>query len=315
MKNRFFRLWPFSGVTFSTFLSSNLLVISAALLAMVFFSSQAVFVFADSAEEAWSAIPWTEGPAVGEMGPWAQIQVPENYLFTGPEGTQKVLELTENPPDPETVGVLIPTGETENWMVFFDYSDSGHVKDDERDSIDGDALLESLKTGTEAGNEERRANGWDSLHVTDWIVPPGYEPSTNRLAWGVRMRQGAGDNVANYDVRVLGRTGVMSVTLTCSPDQVKPLIPVLQELLNGFDFKAGQKYAEWRSGDKMAAYGLTGLIVGGAAVGAAKLGFFAKFFAVIAKFAKVVILALLAFIGAIWKLFTGKKTDEQIETG
>ena len=296
--------------------SFNLLVNSTILVAVGFFSFQSGLVFAGSEEDAWLAIPWTQGPAVGEMGPWAQIEVPENFMFTGPEGAPKVLELTQNPPDPDTVGVLVPTGETADWLVFFDYSDSGHVKDDERDSIDANALLESLKAGTEAGNKERRARGWDSIYVTDWVVPPGYEPSTNRLAWGVRMREDSGDNFANYDVRVLGRTGVVSVTLACSPDQVQTLIPILQKLLNGFEFKAGQKYAEWRSGDKMAAYGLTGLVLGGAAVGAAKLGLFKTFFMFLAKFAKVVVLGFLAFLAGIWKLLTGKtQNDEEAKTG
>jgi uncharacterized membrane-anchored protein len=42
--------------------------------------------------------------------------------------------------------------------------------------------------------------------------------------------------------------------------------------LNGFDFVAGEKYAEFKSGDKIAEYGLAALVVGGAAAAAAKSG-------------------------------------------
>lgn len=292
------------------FLNQRRLVRFVGALLVTAFAVPSLPVCAEADQAAFEAIPWKQGPARGEMSQWAHIDVPEGFLFTGPEGTPQFLELTENPPDPDTVGVLLPTGETANWVVYFTYDDSGHVKDDDRDTIDADALLASLKAGTESGNEVRRARGWDSIHVVDWVVPPGYEASTNRLAWGTRLRSDSGTVSANYDVRILGRTGVMSVTLACQPDQVQALIPKLQELLNGFEFKAGQRYAEWRSGDKLAAYGLTGLIVGGAAVGATKLGLFAKLFAALAKAGKLIVVAVLALIGGIWKFLSGGRNKE-----
>ena len=68
---------------------------------------------------------------------------------------------------------------------------------------------------------------------------------------------------------------------------------------------AGSKYSEWRSGDKVAQYGLTGLITGGLVVGAAKLGILSKLGVVIAKFAKVIIVGILALGAAIAKFFKG----------
>lgn len=266
--------------------------------------------FGDAKEDAFLAIPWKQGPTVGEMGPHAQITVPDGFLFTGPEGTPQFLELTENPPDPTTVGVLYPMGDSEGWVVYFDYDDSGHVKDDDRDTIDADALLQQFKAGNAAANEERRRRGWEGLTVVDWVVAPGYEPSTNRLAWGIKMRTDGGDLLANYDVRLLGRTGVMSATLVCPPGQVQSLIPRLQELLNGFEFKEGHRYAEWRSGEKVAAYGLTGLIAGGAAVAAAKAGLFAKLAAMFAKAGKVIAIAVIAIAGGLWRLVFGRKGAE-----
>lgn len=262
---------------------------------------------ADENADGFQQIPWTQGPAVGDMGPYAQVQVPDGFLFTGPEGTPRFLELTENPPNPRTVGVLLPVGESEDFIVFFDYDDSGHVKDDDRSAIDADSLLTRLKAANEAGNVERRRRGWEGLHVQDWVVPPGYEPSTKRLAWGLRLRTDGGGIVANYDVRVLGRTGVMSVTLACAPEQVQSLIPRLQELLAGFEFKAGHRYAEWRSGDKLASYGLTGLIAGGAVVAAAKAGWLAKLAAVFAKAGKAIVVGIIAVLGGAWRMLFGGK--------
>lgn len=262
---------------------------------------------ADGAEDAFKQIPWTAGPGVGSMGAYAEIKIPENFLFTGPEGTQQFLKLTENPPNPKTVGVLFPTEEGADFIVFFSYEDSGHVKDDDSGSIDASSLLSGIKAANDAGNEERRRQGWEGIQVTDWVVPPGYEAATHRLAWGVRARTDGGQPLANYDVRVLGRTGVMSVTLACPPEQVQTLIPRLQELLGGFEFKAGHRYSEWRSGDKLAAYGLTGLIAGGSVVAAAKAGWLAKLVALFAKGGKAIVVGVIAVLGGLWRLLSGRK--------
>ena len=51
-------------------------------------------------------------------------------------------------------------------------------------------------------------------------------------------------------------------------------LPTFKELMAGYSFQSGNSYAEFRPGDKVAKYGLAALVVGGAAVGAAKLGLF-----------------------------------------
>ena len=55
--------------------------------------------------------------------------------------------------------------------------------------------------------------------------------------------------------------------------------------------------------DKIAAYGLTGLITGAAAVGAAKTGLLAKLGLVIAKAGKAIVIGILALAAGLWKLF------------
>ena len=261
------------------------------------------------AETAFASIPWKEGPCNGDLGGYAEIRVPEGFLFTGPDGAPKYLELSENPPNPTTVGVLFPTSDDDQWVVYFNYRDIGHVPDDDHKTIDAAAILASLKAGTEASNSERRIRGWNELHVTDWIIPPGYETDTRRLAWGVGLKTDGGSDEANYDVRLLGRTGVMSVTLVCSPDSVRNLVPKLQTILAGFNYNSGHKYGEWRSGDKMAAYGLTGLITGGAAVAAAKSGLLAKIGIAIAKMGKAIFIGILAICAGIWQMIFGKKSS------
>lgn len=272
--------------------------------AVVLLAAAAASASAQEAANPLAAIPWVAGPEVGHLGIHAQIRIPEGFVFTGPTGTPRFLELTHNLPNPQTVGVLLPTADDAGYVVFFDYDDCGHVSDEDRDSINADALLAQMQANNAAANEERRTRGWSVMQVDGWVVPPGYESATNRLAWGLRLRSDAGESTANYDVRVLGRTGVMSVTLVCDPERVETLVPRLQSLLADFEFKAGHRYAEWRTGDKLASYGLTGLIVGGGAVAAAKAGWLAKLAVLFAKGGKALIVVVIAVLGGLWRLIS-----------
>jgi uncharacterized membrane-anchored protein len=68
-------------------------------------------------------------------------------------------------------------------------------------------------------------------------------------------------------------------------------------VLAGYSFNEGERYAEYRSGDKVAEYGLSALIIGGAAAAAAKSGAFKG----LAKFIGIGVIALFASIGGFFK--------------
>lgn len=263
-------------------------------------------VRADEASDLLESIPWVEGPGLGELGNYGQIKVPEGFVFTGPGGTAQFLELTHNLPDPTTMGILMPATDEESWVVYFNYRDSGHVRDDEKDEINSTELMKAMRQNEILANQERRNRGWGTLEIVNWAVRPGYEEATNRLAWALLMQDSDGNRVVNYDVRLLGRTGVMSATLVCGPDEVQSLVPRLQNLLQDYEFKAGYRYGEWREGDKTATYGLTGLIVGGAAVVAAKSGWLSKLAVMFAKAGKAIFIAVVAGIAGLWRLITGR---------
>jgi uncharacterized membrane-anchored protein len=95
----------------------------------------------------------------------------------------------------------------------------------------------------------------------------------------------------------------MEVVLICEPEQLQETLPTFRNLLAGYNFQTGQKYAEYRSGDKVAKYGLAALVVGGAAVAGAKLGLFAWLAVLLKKAWKLVILAVAAVAAVIKKVF------------
>ncbi|MDR6472213.1 putative membrane-anchored protein [Paraburkholderia graminis] len=188
----------------------------------------------------------------------------------------------------------------QRWFSVIRYEDTGHVSDDEK--IDPAAILEQLKQGTERSNEERRKRGWPELHLIGWQVEPHYEPDTKRLSWAA-VSESEGERVVNYTTKVLSRTGVATVTLVTDPASLDQSIVELKGKLDSFSFNPDQKYAEFRSGDKIAEYGLTGLIVGGAAAAAVKTGAWKWLLGILAASWKLVAAGVLALLASLKSLF------------
>jgi uncharacterized membrane-anchored protein len=260
-------------------------------------------------------IPFQDGPVVGKLGNIAEIRIPAGYQFTDKAGTLKLLELTHNPASGSEVGAIVPAvqGDEGVWFAIFEFDEVGYVKDDEKGKLDADAIFESLRSGTEQSNEVRKKRGWKPFHLTGWTKPPYYDEKTHNLTWSVRGRvEGGEKDSINYSTRILGRRGTMNVDLVLAllPEQVAKVVPEFENLLNGFSFTTGQKYSEFRSGDKIAAYGLTALVAGTAGALALKSGLLAKFWKLIVVGLAAIAGVIKKFFGYIKGLFSGKKENE-----
>jgi len=237
------------------------------------------------------ALAWQRGPTEGRIGGTASIKVANGQAFLDGQNTRRFLELNGNPPRDNHYTLV---SQDPNWFAVFHFEDRGYVKDDEK--LDPDAILKSLKDSDERGNAERKRLGMASLYTDGWHVPPHYDPATRRLEWGVRLRGDTGPPVVNYTVRILGRRGVMSATLVSDPQSLDKDIVAFKTALGNFGFVPGERYSEFRSGDKVAKYGLAALVLGGAAVVATKTGF-------LKVFGKLILVAVVALGGAMAAFF------------
>jgi uncharacterized membrane-anchored protein len=244
-------------------------------------------------------VKWIMGPGKGDLGN-AVVEVPAGFAFTGRDGTKAFLEATENPVGTTERGTLWripPQGSTNSWFVIFEYEDSGHVKDDDKDDIDADALLESLQEGTEASNEERRQRGWSTIKVTGWHVKPQYDEASHNVEWATKAVDEQTNSMSiNHNVRILGRTGVTSAVLVAGEEELATATPEFKKTLSGFAYNAGDRYGDYKQGDKLAAYGIAGLVLGGAVAVAAKSG-------LLGKLIKPIILGIAAIGAGIAKMF------------
>ena len=255
----------------------------------------------------WDNIKWQQGPSVGNLGTAANIQVPAGYIFAGANDTRVVLDIGQNPTSGKELGLIAPA--RFDWFVIFEFDDVGYVRDDEKHSLDADAMMDSIKSGTERANEERKRRGWPVMTVVGWEQKPMYNETTHNLEWAIKG-ESEGHVSTNYNTRLLGRAGVMRVTLVTDASALAPVLPKFKEVLGSFDFNQGQKYAEFRQGDKIAEYGLSALVVGGAAAVAAKAGLFNGLLKMVAAFWKLIVVGFIALAGFARKLFSRKKTPQ-----
>jgi uncharacterized membrane-anchored protein len=231
------------------------------------------------------ALNWLVGPRDVPLSGNATLSLPEGYVYLDAANTAKFEELNQNLSSGKEV-MIAP--KTLGWTAYLIFESEGYVKDNEK--IDADAILKTLQQGTEEANQERRRRGWEELHLAGWNLPPAYNTTTKRLEWATLLRARNGE-ATNFVTKILGRKGYTTVVLVTSPDNTTAAVADVDTVLRGYRFNGGDTYADWRPGDKVAEYGLTGLIVGGAVAAAVKTGLLKGLW----KF-------LVAGIAAFWKL-------------
>lgn len=237
----------------------------------------------------------------------AALDVPETFRYLPPDQAERLLvEAWGNPPGTKTLGMLFPADVSplaaEGWGVVITYQDDGHVDDSDAASIDYDAMLKQMKEDSEAGNRERVKQGYEPATLVGWAAPPRYEAASHKLYWARELSfQSADEHTLNYDVRVLGREGVLSFNAVSGMSKLPDIASRMKEVMSFADFKPGKRYADYKEGtDRTAAYGIGALVAGKLA---AKAGLFKIIFAALLAGKKFVLLALAGVVGVLVKLF------------
>jgi uncharacterized membrane-anchored protein len=247
-----------------------------------------------------SQLAWQFGPTQASIGDKATINIPEGFAFLGAADTKKFMEMNQNIAS-DSEYVIAPT--SLGWFAVFEFNPTGYVKDNE--TIDANQVLESVKDGTAAGNEERKKHGWSTMSITGWRFQPQYDSQTKLLEWSFMAKDDATNSpIVNYNTRLLGRTGVMQVLLVADPGVIDTAVGTLKTVLTGYTFVPGEKYSEFKQGDRVAEFGLAALIAGGAAAVAAKKGFFAViagFLAAAWKFIALLVVGAFTWLKSLFK--------------
>jgi uncharacterized membrane-anchored protein len=239
----------------------------------------------------------------------AALDLNAEFRFLDAADAQKVLsQLWGNPPGDEVLGMLVPVAAPlsdpkKSWAVVITYKNEGYVSDKDAAGIDYDAMLKEMQEGTAAANAERKRRGYPEVELVGWATKPHYEASTNKLYWAKELQfDGGPEHALNYDIRVLGRGGYLSLNAVAGMSQLHQIETEMQKVLALTEFDPGQRYTDFNaSTDKVAAYGIAALVAGAIA---AKAGLFAKLFVLLLAFKKFVIAGFIALVAIVRKFFT-----------
>ena len=232
-----------------------------------------------------------------------ELTVPSGFRYLDSAQSRRVLQRVWNNPNGECLGMLFPANRgplsDDSWAYVIEYEPMGHVKDDDADDIDYNDLLEEMQKDTEEVNAEREAAGYAPVHLLGWAANPYYDKDKHALHWAKTLRCGSdsAETTLNYNVRLLGRKGVLVLNAVGEPGQLPQIKASIPGLLGNVTFTKGQQYADFDSSlDEVAAYGIGGLVAGKVL---AKVGLFA----VILKFWKLGLLALAGAWAGIKRFF------------
>ncbi|HMG91642.1 MAG TPA: DUF2167 domain-containing protein [Chryseolinea sp.] len=234
------------------------------------------------------------------------LTVPQGFRYLDSDQTRYILhDLWGNPGGEGTMGMLVPANipitSMESWAFIITYEEMGYVKDDDADDIDYDEMLEELQSETSAENEQRTKEGYEPISIIGWATTPFYDKDKKILHWAKEIKFGdSEDNTLNYNVRVLGRKGVLVLNAVASMSALEEVKENINPVLTAFAYSEGNQYDDFDPEvDEVAAWTIGGLVAG-------KVLAKAGILALILKNIKLIGLAIVGLGGAIWKWFKGK---------
>src|SRR4051812_27902927 len=179
----------------------------------------------------------------------ARLNLGSAYYYLPADEAKRVLsEAWGNPPDAVdgVLGMVFPAGKTfrdPTWGAVIQYEDTGHVSDKDAATQDYDSVLTDMKSGEEEANKAAQEHGYSQSHLVGWAQAPTYDKRTRTLIWArdIKFDNAEGETL-NYDVRTLGRTGVLSLNMVDSMDNLGVVRDAAKGLGGTVQFGPGASY-------------------------------------------------------------------------
>lgn len=259
-------------------------------------------LFIDSLE---ASLHYQEGEIKLDNG-IGTLQTPAGFRYLDSKQSAYVLQdLWGNPDGSGTLGMIVPknTGllADNSWAFIITYDEMGYVKDDDADDINYDDLMSEMQGDTKQENEERTKGGFEPIELVGWASKPFYDKDKKVLHWAKEIKFGESDvNTLNYNVRILGRKGVLVFNAVSSMNELPEVQKNITPVLSSFSYADGYRYSDFNPEiDEVAAWTIGGLVAG-------KVLAKAGFFAIVLKYLKFIGMAIAALGGAIWKWYKRK---------
>jgi uncharacterized membrane-anchored protein len=240
----------------------------------------------------------------------AKLTVPASFKFLNAEQSNYILsDLWGNPPQTGILGMLFPSNggpfAEDSYAFVITYDGSGYVKDDDADKINYDDMLKDLQKGEIEENKQRKMQGYGAINMIGWASKPFYDKNNKVLHWAKNLQfEGQDEKTLNYEVRILGRKGVLSMNAVATMNELDSVKKDIDKVLAMPSFTEGNTYKDFDSKtDNVAAWTIGGLVAGKVLLKAGVWAVMGKFLIGAWKFILIGIVALWAGI----KRFLGKK--------
>ncbi|MCQ2219469.1 MAG: DUF2167 domain-containing protein [Paludibacteraceae bacterium] len=242
----------------------------------------------------------------------AYINVPEGYCYLPKNEANHLLAVWGNPENDEILGALVADSckiyyDVEVGFMFF-YEDCGYVSDEDANSYSYDEILKDKQAQAAEWSEERVKSGFDSYELVGWATAPVYDSEKKALYWAQHLRfhgEEEDNEVLNYDVRILGRNGILTINAVASMDDLAKVEELKKLIIENSHFNEGYTYADFNpSTDHIAEWGIGALVAGKVL---AKAGILAKLGTLLLKFWKPLVLA----VGALITFLVKRRKEEE----
>ncbi len=245
------------------------------------------------------------------------LHLPDSLKFlAGDQARQLIIDLWGNPPTiaDELAGVIMyaDAGAYDERSAFLVYFDPiGYVSDEDADGLDYGKMLKDMLKEDSLENAQRLDAGYDALELVGWASPPFYDKKVKALHWAKEMRsEGSEDNVLNYNIRVLGRRGVIIVNGLSTMSRLEIMQREVPAMIDIVGFADGHRYEQFNAKtDEVANWSVGGLIDGKVRekmAGMLKL---------LLKVAAIAVVSLVAIVALIVFLIRRKKRPRSVSSG
>ena len=262
----------------------------------------------EALEQAYQNLNWEEEPKTYSLGvSHVEYRLPEGLLIIREEDARQFVFLNNGTEFPDVDAVVLDP--VSQHQLIFAFVEEGYVSDDDWADLDADVLFEGITESEKEANAQRIENGVGAVKFMGWSQEPTYDKSSRTAYWAMKIKHETGIFV-NATALKLGRKGFSAIIWVGEAEQFNSSENMLREALNNHKFENGFRYADYSSGDKIAAFGLASLVAVTAGSKSGK-GVVAGILAMLLIFAKKLwFLIFLPFV-FVWKwikrLFTGRQ--------
>ncbi len=180
-----------------------------------------------------------------------RMKVPEGHYFIDATQSRFILEtIWGNIPDEEVLGMIVgsrfvPAEINNDYSFVISYAPIGFIPTEERAEFDHHELLEGIQDQLQTANEKRLEQGFNALQVENWIMVPFFDNYKKALYWATELKvNGSDEPLVNYNLRLLGKNGVLKINAVGTLDQLPNIKQVLPFILSQTEFLDGFKYTD-----------------------------------------------------------------------